>query len=222
MPHSIVAIGQWAATLAVPGTLLAVCVSAVFLVTGWRRRQIWAASRHSLAGAVRLERDKLPYAGPPDLASIVAGVLRRAQALAGQRFVGLEMAVQPSLVLDVSPSVLQEILAEIIERAIEESPCGRVLVSAADIGGRVRISVSDDGGAADRALRANWLQQAQRTAALQHATMDIITCPGQGTTVILWFPHSPAHPAEAVRAADPAEIWTPADRRAAEKNSAAL
>jgi hypothetical protein len=205
---------QWVAVMAAPAALLAVCVSAIFLVTGWKRRRNWLEPRDGQAGATRFEPAPPSRMKSADLAAVVAGVLHRLKPSADERFVALEMAVRPDLVPDVSRPVLQEMLDEIVERAIEASLCGRVLVSAANVGGRVHTSISDDGCDADRAARASWLRQAQQVAALHDVTMDIDARPGQGSTVTLRFPYHVPCPAEAMRVTDPAAIWASAEKQA--------
>jgi hypothetical protein len=110
---------------------------------------------------------------------------------------------------------LREIVGDLVSHAIEQSPCGRVLLGAAHIGGRVQITVSDEAAHSDRALRASELRPAERLAALQGATLEIDARPGQGTTVVLRLPAAASGrnaKVEAEVVLDPASVWAPAQR----------
>jgi signal transduction histidine kinase len=170
-----------------------------------------------------LELGQAPLAGDAvDMASEATALLERFESFAAARFVTLEAAVAPSLSVRVDPRALREILSDLLARAIETSPGGRVLLTAADVAGRVQVTVSDDGARADRDVRASWLRSAQRLTALQGATMDIDARSGQGTTVIVRIPVSSAdsrRSASASAALDPASVWS-ARKRAREDSNA--
>ncbi len=177
------------AVIAAPVTLLAVTISTIAVIAGWNRRSEQLARRSHPSG--RLAPFAIPSrgnAGTLELAAEAMALLHRFEALAARRFVALEQAVQPGLAVHMNPSVLHDILGEILTVAIERSPGGRVLLTAAQVGCRAQVTVSDDGQESDRNLRANWLRRAQGLAALQGATMDIDARAGQGTTVVLWLP----------------------------------
>ena len=118
----------------------------------------------------------------------VQDVLAAQAAAAARRGVQLELAVQPDLAVRADPRVLQEVLGDLVSQAIRRAPCGQVLVGSMRHGGRVQISVSDDGIAMPREVQAAALRETSRLAALQGGTLDIETYPGQGSTVILRLP----------------------------------
>ena len=212
-----------AAAVAVPALLLALTVSGVAVIAGLRRRWDLLERKSGLVTPVRLELGQVPLAGDAvDIASEATGLLERFESFAAARFVTLETAVAPNLSVRMDPRALREILSDLLARAIETSPGGRVLLTAADVAGRVQVTVSDDGARADRDVRASWLRSAQRLAALQGATMDIDARSGQGTTVIVRIPASSVdsrRPASAPAALDPASVWS-ARQRAHEDSSA--
>ena len=194
---------SWAA----PWALYALAASAVVLAAGWtRRREIMQRQGGSaIRSGIALAPASLG-SETVDVLAEAASVMQRCESLAAERFVALEVAVQPGLTVGANMRALQDILTEIVRQAIEHSPCGRVLLGAAHVGGRVQIAVCDDAGNADRALRASQLRQAQRWAALQGATLDIDVRPGQGTTTTLRLPAG-MRPNEAVHQ-DPADVWS--------------
>ena len=120
----------------------------------------------------------------------------------------------PASSVRTDPRALRQILGDLVSRAIEQSPCGRVLLVAAHVGGRVQITVSDDGPHPDRALQASRLRPAERLAALQGATMEIDARAGQGTTVVLRLPAgvTSRRPGIEADALDPASAWALAER----------
>ena len=131
----------------------------------------------------------------------VQDVLGAHAAAARSRRVRLEFAVQPDLAVRADPRVLRELLGDLVSQAIRRAPCGRVLVGAMRHGGRVQISVSDDGAAVAAELHAAALRDTRQLAALQGGTLDIEAYPGQGSTVVLRLPEPPDGTADRHRAA---------------------
>jgi hypothetical protein len=77
------------------------------------------------------------------------------------------MAVHPGLAIQADQRAFREILGDLVRRSIEQSPCGRILLTAAWLDGCVRLSVSDDGPGADGATEFTRLRGAERLVALQ-------------------------------------------------------
>lgn len=196
---------SWAA----PWGLYALAASAVVLAAGWsRRREIM---QRQGGPAIRSGMSLAPASLGSEMVDVLAeaaSVMQRFESLAAEHFVALEVAVQPGLTVGANLRALQEILTELVRQAIEHSPCGRVLLGAAQVGGRVQIAVCDDAGNTDRALRASQLRQAQRWAALQGAILDIDVRPGQGTTTTLRLPAGPR--THGMDHHDPADVWSTA------------
>jgi signal transduction histidine kinase len=115
-------------------------------------------------------------------------VLRGSQSLAMDHLVRLEMAVQPGLTVRVDQHAFRVILQELVRTAIEQSPCGCVLLTATRVGCRVHASVSDDGPEADGASRLARLRHAEGIVALQGGSMEINARAGEGTTVTVRLP----------------------------------
>jgi two-component system, cell cycle sensor histidine kinase PleC len=210
-----------ALAVAAPAGLLALTVSAVAVIAGWsRRREVLEVQGNPLVPA-RIALGQAPLAADAlDVAAEAAALLALFEGFATQRFVALELAVQPGLAVRADPRALREILGDLVRRGIEQSPCGRVLLAAAHVGGRVQITVSDDGRQIDRAAQASRLRPAQRLAALQGATMDFDVRKGQGTTVVVRWPAGTGNRQPGAEAApDPAAVWQAPSR--ARENSGA-
>jgi signal transduction histidine kinase len=215
LQQELTAILDRAAAVAFPVTLLALSVSAVIVLAGLRWRRYLLQLQGRPVEAVRIALGQTPFAaGVLDVAAETTAVMRRFESLAAHRFVALELAVQPELAVCTDPHALREILGDLVVHAIEQSGCERVLLGAARIGGRVQITVLDDGVHADRALRQSQLRTAQRLAALQGATIEVDARAGQGTTVVLRLPASATsrRPGFEAEILDPASIWAPAQR----------
>lgn len=204
-----------AQVLILPVAMLTLAVSALVVVSGWNRRRDLLIRQGQPASGGRFELGQMAFeSGMLDVAAEANAVLRQFESLAAGQFVVLELAVQPDLGVRADPRAFREILADLVRTAIEQSPCGRVLLGAAKFAGRVQITVSDDGAAADRGLRISRLRTAERLAALHGATMEVDARAGQGTTVFLRLPSSEPgrrSPAQATSAAV-VNIWAPAPR----------
>jgi signal transduction histidine kinase len=155
-------------------------------------------------------------AGVLDVVLETTAAMRQFESFAAERYVALELAVQPGLAVRTDARAFREIVGDLVAHAIEHSPCGRVLLGAVHIGGRVEITVSDDAAHADRALRASELRPAERLAALQGATLEIDARPGQGTIAVLRLPAAASGRNSRIEAEapvlDPASVWAPAHR----------
>jgi hypothetical protein len=128
--------------------------------------------------------------GVLDLATEAEAVLESLQSVAMRQRVRLEMALEPGLAIMGDQRAFRETLAEIARGAIQQSPCGCVLLTAARTGGRVHASVSDDGPGTDKAMRLRRLRDVRRLVALQGGCLEINVRPGEGTTVTVHLPGS--------------------------------
>ena len=157
---------------ALPATVLALTVSTVVVMTGWRRRRdlLQRQGRPFVTPRMELGQSTLE-AGVLDVVLETTAAMRQFESFAAERYVALELAVQPGLAVRTDARAFREIVGDLLAHAIEHSPCGRVLLGALHTGGRVEITVSDDAAHADRALRASELRPAERLAALQGATL---------------------------------------------------
>jgi signal transduction histidine kinase len=202
---------------ALPATVLALTVSTVVVMTGWRRRRdlLQRQGRPFVTPRVELGQSTLE-AGVLDVVLETTAAMRQFESFAAERYVALELAVQPGLAVRTDARAFREIVGDLLAHAIEHSPCGRVLLGALHTGGRVEITVSDDAAHADRALRASELRPAERLAALQGATLEVDARLGQGTIVVLRLPAAASGRNSRIEAEapvlDPASVWAPAHR----------
>jgi hypothetical protein len=219
LPQLLTTFLDSATAFALPATLLASGVSTLVVAAGWRRRLELQRRQGRPLVADPIELGQTTFAaGVLDVGSETIAVMRQFERRAAQRFVALELAVQPDLVVRTDPRALRQILGDLVSRAIEQSPCGRVLLAAAHVGGRVQITVSDDGPHPDRALQASRLRPAESLAALQGATMEIDVRAEQGTTVVLRLPAGGAtrrRPGIEAETPDPASARALAERERA-------
>jgi signal transduction histidine kinase len=197
--------------VAAPMALFALMVSTIFVAAGWHARRDLKPRQGGHRAVNRFELGQTPFASDlMDVAAEVGAVLRLFEGLAAQNFVTLDVAIQPHLSVRADARVFREIVGDLVAHAIGQSPCGRVLLGAARSGGRVQVTVCDDGPGVDRGLQASKLRPAERLAALQGATMEVDARAGQGTTVVLRLPE----PGAARRVRTQAESVDPASVRA--------
>ena len=209
LPHLLSRILDGAVAVVLWAALAALTVSVAAVIAGWGRRRDLLRRQGSPFIPARVQLGQAPFAAEfLDVAAEAASLLLRFEGLAARRFVALELAVQPALAVRADPRVLREVLGDLVERAIEQSPCGRVLLAAVHAGGRVQVTISNDGRQIDRAAWASRLRSAQRLAALQGATMDLDARPS-GTTVVLRWPGGPGTQQIGAETAmpDPAGLW---------------
>ncbi len=161
-----------------------------------RPRQDAPASLAFVLGPRALEDDQL------DVELEIRAAVYEQDAAAAARLVRLETAIQAGLALRTDRRALRQVLADVLRNAIGHTSGGRVLVGAGRRGGRIQISVLDDGRQVDPAVQAADLRATERLVALQGGTLDITVRSGAGTTVLIRLPE----PARVV----PAAAGTPA------------
>ncbi len=134
-----------------------------------------APSQSAPTAPVRLGNGLLAVA--PAAAAALEGV----RTEAARALVRLEIAVHPGLAVRIDAGAFDRILSDMLLTAIRTAPCGRVLVSARRLGGRVEIAVSGDGATADRDRLIADLRSSIELLALHGGTLDVQTIPDAGT-----------------------------------------
>jgi len=200
--------GLWLPLAALSGVAMGVLLAGGF---AGRRRDL---VRRSVANAepaidAPIARPAGLAAGHLDLEVELHAVVRAHDAQAIGRHVRLETAVAPGLTVRADPATLRQIVSALLVNAIGHSAGGRVLLGAGRHGGRVRISVLDDGTPVERAEQEANLRDAERLVALQGGSLEITVRPGAGTIVAVRLPE-PAPNATAARVAQPlAQVVVP-------------
>lgn len=164
----------------------------VLTMLAWRTRKraaiarpdltILPAPRHDETDLVTFESREL------DVEHELLCVLATLQDAAQRHRVELQVAVQPRLTVWADPCALRQMLTGMLARAIERTEGGGVLATAAWHGGRVQVSVIDDGPATDPKNVAGALRHAEQCAALQGGTLEIESGNPHGTRVVLRMP----------------------------------
>ncbi len=173
------------------GELVGLSVS-VLILLAWRTRKratiarpdltALPAPRHEEAALVTFESREL------DVEYELWCVLATFQDAAQRHEVELQVAVQPRLTVWADPCALRQMLIGMLARAIERTEGGGVLVTAAWHGGRVQVSVIDDGPATDPKNVAAALRHVEQCATLQGGTLEIESGNLHGTRVVLRMP----------------------------------
>ncbi len=164
-----------------------------------------------------------------DVTTEVRALLANAVPLATQCDVQLEMAVQPELSVRADPRVFREFVSGLVSYTIERAVGGRVLVGGMRHGGRVQITVSDNGGGRTQSVQEGVFRDVSKALALQGGTMHIDRRSGEGTTVIVRLPEpSPdgvgsapprsGQPVIAARSDEPRGTWRASETMRASEN----
>src|SRR5271157_3704993 len=146
---------------------------------GWRARQRGAVFRTASAGpaqtAPRHEDVRLMTFESRELnvEHEVSGALAQLQEAAHRHQVELEVTVQPKLAMWADPCALRQMLVGLVSPAMERAEGGAVLVSAGWHGGRVQVTVMDDGPTGDHATLVGRLREVEQCAALQGGTIEV-------------------------------------------------
>ncbi len=133
----------------------------------------------------------------------VTAALGDVDRLAAANLTGLVVAVNEELLVRADPLALRVVLADMIGGAVRRAPCGTVLVAARRHGGRIEVSVIDDGAAGALDATAGLNSSSQEILALHGATLEARLGAGGGTEVSMRLLAPPARvrPAPTVQAA---------------------
>lgn len=172
-----------------PAVLLSGVVTGVLLAGGPRRR----GPRTVEQAAPSHETGRPAFAaGEIDLGGELRGIAEGQGAAAAARRIRLQVALEPNLIVRADPLAVHAIVGDLLRNAIGHSEGGHVLLGAARHGGRVRITVGDDGTPVDRAEQVADLRDAERLVALQGGTFEISVQSKSGTLVTVRLPDKPA------------------------------
>ncbi|MGH7210062.1 MAG: sensor histidine kinase, partial [Acetobacteraceae bacterium] len=179
--------GLWLPLAVLSGVLMGVLLAGG--LAGRRRDKVRQGSADAgPAVDTPIARPAVLAAGHLDLEVELHAIVQAHDAQAIGRHVRLETAVVPGLTVRVDPAALRQIVSDLLANAIGHSAGGRVLLGAGRHGGRVRISVLDDGTPVERAEQEAHLRDAERLVALQGGTLEITVRAGAGTIVAVRLP----------------------------------
>jgi hypothetical protein len=166
-----------------------------FLVLlGWRARQradmarsaptapAQKLPRHTDVALMTFESREL------DVEQEVSAVLAEFEATARHHRVDVQVAVQPKLMMWADPCALRQMLLGVLTQTIERAEGGAALVSASWHGGRVQLTVMDDGPAGDHATLIGQLREVEQCAALQGGTLEVQCRKLSGNSVVIRMP----------------------------------
>jgi hypothetical protein len=130
----------------------------------------------------------LPQAGRNlELRREVAAAVAGLQGFARQRQVEIQVTVQPKLLIWADPHALHHCLVETLTQAIRRAS-GGVLLCANWLGGRVHITVADDGDYVNSDILAAALRGVEQSVALQGGSLETKSIAGRGTLVTIRLP----------------------------------
>jgi signal transduction histidine kinase len=178
----------WAAVASV---LLSMLVCAALLLGAFQRRALALSAREQRL-RVRAPEPFVPGRAPflgvrLDVGLEIRAALEEFASEASDRFVVVDAAIAPNLLLHADRDALRTIVNILVDHAIRQAQ-EQVLVSVMQLGARIQIAVTDDGSGATAAEQQAILRPVAELAALQGGTIDIETWPGQGTTVAVRLP----------------------------------
>lgn len=131
----------------------------------------------------------LPYASRElDVEREFGAAISALRDLATENMVELQVGLQPGLKIWSDPYALRQLLIEVMTHAIRRAAGGGVLLCAHWHGGRVHITVTDDGEPGDPPrLRAS-LRRIEECVALQGGTLEINCRAPRGNVLTLRLP----------------------------------
>lgn len=151
----------------------------------WFRRRLLARKS---AGVADLPTETGSEPSSPDERLHLAAELRRIVALyaaiAKQRGVQIEFAVDPTLSLRIDRTRLHDLVGAMLTHALRAVHGGRVLLGAMRHGDMVQIAVIDENGNANQVIQQADLRQAMSWAAMLGGTLEVDARPGEGTTLL--------------------------------------
>lgn len=123
--------------------------------------------------------------GMIDVATEISTVLSRMQAGPERLFVRFTTAVQPGLTACADADAFRQALGDLVADAVRRAPAGQVLLAAGNQGGRVQVTVTDDGPASSSQTTESALRGASQLISLQGGTLEVESRPGEGTITTL-------------------------------------
>jgi hypothetical protein len=168
-------------------------LSAPFLIAAWVAR----AHRPSARPADPFSLDHLlevpmPMTGfqatPLDLEPEVRAAAAAMATLARARGATVDLSVSPGSAVHMDRAALHTVLHAMLLVAIDATPGGQVLITAARLGAQMHIRVIDDGARADRASRERQMRDAGALIALQGGSIAVEARAGRGTTMTVCLP----------------------------------
>jgi len=123
-----------------------------------------------------------------DIGDEVAQALAQSRDVAQRHHVELQITVQSRLAVWADPGALRQMLARMLAQAIERAAGGAVLISAGWHGGRVQVTVTDDGPAGDHPGLMGGLREVEQFVALQGGTLEVECWKARGNRVVLRMP----------------------------------
>jgi hypothetical protein len=123
-----------------------------------------------------------------DIGDEVAQALAQSREVAQRHHVELQITAQSQLAVWADPGALRQMLARMLAQAMERAAGGAVLISAGWHGGRVQVTVTDDGPAGDHPGLMGGLREVEQFAALQGGTLEVECWKARGNRVVLRMP----------------------------------
>jgi signal transduction histidine kinase len=174
--------------------LFSVCAAAMFLTFRGVRAVVYQRRRRQQRRLMRKRRktdrpDPAGY-GPRllDTKSEVLGAVRQVEDLARRRKVRMQVAIQSDLAVWAEPLGFRRARNGLLENAIEQAPCGKIMIGGMRQGGRIQIAVLDDGEGEDGLEQQDVLRWVERIVTLHGGTLEIESRRGVGTLVVLRMP----------------------------------
>jgi hypothetical protein len=172
--------------------LTAIAASGVFVVAGWRSKQLLgfasAHGRNALSGDSlwgEAEIDLASSQSQTDVAAAIGLALKRLAPIMANQRVHAEVAAPSGLLARMRGAALADLLEDLVAAAIYAAPASRLLLTAAAYGDRIYVGVTDDVPGADPAVRAGSVRSVMERAASRGGVLDVDVRPAEGTTMTL-------------------------------------
>jgi hypothetical protein len=169
-----------------PLAWLPLALSTPFILAAWiafRQRQ-----RTTDPQVEALEADPLDLclvSPAVDLDAALREALVAVAPVARSRWVRMELAVGAAMIVPVDPGALRMAVRDSLLSAIDATPGGQVLITAATPGRQLHIRIIDDGPGIDQQAREISMRRTKALIALQGGSIAIEARSGRGTAVTI-------------------------------------
>jgi hypothetical protein len=181
--------------------LAAVAASCIFIVAGWRSRQVsglavtqgrYGSAVDPLWGDTEIDVDS-PHA---DVGASLRLALKRLAPVMASQSVQAEVAAQSGLTVRMRGTALTDLLEEFLTASIHGAPASRLLLTATPHGDRVYVAATDDMPGADQTVRLGSVRGLIERIALRGGALDVNVRPAEGTTMTLRLAAATEEPAD--------------------------
>jgi hypothetical protein len=170
----------------------AAAASAVFLVAGWRSKQVQGFTSARSGRALpydplwnEADTDPFELTHQADAGAALRLALKRLAPVMANRSVQADVAASFGLLVRMRAAALADLLEEMLAAVVHAAPASRILLTAGAQGGSIAICITDDVPNADPHIRRAGVRGLMERVAMRGGALDVHVRPDEGTTMTL-------------------------------------